>query len=65
MRSDLLDIAGVIHHETAKAILFSDTDDKEGAVWLPKSAIEYEPAAQRGYHMVTIPERLALDKGLI
>lgn len=66
MRSDLIDIAGVIHHQTEKAILFSDDGDKDKAVWLPKSAIEVEQDQKKpSYVTVTMPERLAKDKGLL
>lgn len=65
MKSDLVDIAGVQHAETEKAILFSDTANKEDAVWLPKSMIEIEHDGHRNFITVTMPERLALDKGLI
>jgi hypothetical protein len=69
MRSDLIDIAVIIHHETkpgkpdAGAILVSDGDRKK-AVWLPKSAVEIE-RRPRGEAIVTMPERLAIDKGLV
>ena len=66
MRSNLIDIAGVVHHETEKAILFSDTDDEKDAVWLPKSVVEIEPDPRKpDYVTVTMPERLAKTKGLI
>lgn len=65
MKSDLVDIAGVQHAETDKAILFSETADKADAVWLPKSMIEIEYDGHRNFVTVTMPERLALDKGLI
>lgn len=66
MRSDLIDIAGVIHHETEKAILFSDTADKDDAVWLPKSQVEIELDGGRpGFATVTMSERLATEKGLV
>ena len=63
MKSDLIDIDGAIHAETEKAVLFSETGDRSKAVWLPKSQIEID----RDYMKttVTMPERLALDKGLI
>lgn len=57
--SDLIDISGQIMHETAKAVLFSDTGEKDKAVWLPKSQIEVNG------NIVTMPEWLAKDKGLI
>ena len=66
MKSDIIDIAGVIHAETGKAILFSDTAHKEDAVWLPKSQIEIEhDGGRRDFVTVTMPERVAKEKGLI
>ena len=66
MKSDLVDIAGVLHAETTMAILFSDTSHREDAVWLPKSQIEIEhDGGRRAFVTVTLPERLAKEKGLI
>lgn len=66
MKSDIIDIAGVIHAETARAILFSDTAHKEDAVWLPKSQIEIKhDGGRRSFVTVTLPERVAKEKGLI
>jgi hypothetical protein len=60
----LCDIQGYIHVETEKAVLFSENDAKEEAVWLPKSQIEIEKV--RGSIVeVTMPEWLAKDKELI
>ncbi len=66
MRSDLIDIAGVIHVETSAAILFSETAHRDDAVWLPKSLIEIEfDGGRREFVTVTMPERLAIEKGLV
>ena len=66
MKSNLIDIAGCLHAETEKAILFSDTAMREDAVWLPKSQIEFEHDGGRvDFVTVTLPERLAQEKGLI
>ena len=60
MKSDLVDIACQLKHETAKAWLINDgTKD----VWIPKSQSEIEGDADRC--VITIPEWLAKDKGLI
>lgn len=62
-KSELVDILCHVHVETDKAVLVSDDGDKENAVWLPRSQIEFE---KRGSHVnITMPEWLALDKGLI
>lgn len=68
MRSDLVDINAVRHAETKQAVKISDDGDNEHAVWLPKAHCEIEPFKGRDgkpYVKVTIPEWLALDKGLI
>lgn len=64
-KSDLVDVAMIRHAETDKAILVSETGERETAVWLPKSQIEIENDGQKNFVTITMPERLALDKGLI
>ena len=67
--SHLIDLALHLHFETspgnpdAGAILVSETGDKSKAVWLPKSWIEVED--QKTHIVVTLPEQLAQQKGLI
>lgn len=56
-RSSLVDIAAEIKRETDKAWLVSDG---EREVWLPKSQAEFDGTAT-----FTMPEWLALEKGLI
>ena len=51
-------------HRTDKAVL-AHTGIKEQAEWLPFSQIEIEPSGFAGIKTVTLPEWLALDKGLI
>lgn len=69
-RSDVIDLALVIHHETHPgeanlgAILVSETGDRRKAVWLPKKAIEIERKGGVAV-VVTLPERLATEKGLV
>ncbi|HHY50229.1 MAG TPA: hypothetical protein GYA10_10835 [Alphaproteobacteria bacterium] len=66
MKSDLVDIAGVIFTETERAVLFSDTAHRANAVWLPKSQIEIaQDGYRRDFVTVTVPERLAIEKGLV
>ncbi|OAM73743.1 hypothetical protein [Devosia elaeis] len=62
MKSDLVDIDVQIHARTERAILVSDDGEREGAVWLP---LAVEVAAQGKHHVVTMPEWLAVDRGLI
>lgn len=63
MRSDITDIEGQVHARTDRAILFSDDGDKDGAVWLPLSQVEVD-MKPGGTAIVTLPEWLAVDKGL-
>lgn len=65
MKSNLVDIAAVRHAETDKAILVSETGEKDDAVWLPKSQVEIENDGHKNFITVTMPEWLAKDKGLI
>ena len=63
MKSDLIDIQMTIHHQTALAVLASDDGVRERAVWLPIVQIEVAPVA--GGHEITMPEWLAVEKGLV
>jgi hypothetical protein len=67
MKSDLIDLTLHQHHMTERAILVSDDGDREKAVWLPLSACDVFPVGGRSSTIVevTLPERLAHDKGLI
>ena len=62
MRSNVIDLTLEKRHETEKAIQFSDGDR---IVWLAKSQIECEPAGGGKLCIVTLPEWLAEEKGLI
>lgn len=62
-RSDLVDISVVLVHQTEKAVLVDHGGDAN--VWLPRSAIEIEKDANGKTWTVTLPERLAMEKGLI
>lgn len=68
MKSNLIDIAAELRHETDKAYLVydgrseikkGDTTPSELRVWLPKSMVEFDG------EVFTMPEWLALDKGFI
>lgn len=63
-RSNIVDLSLHLHAVTEKAILVSENGDKDKAVWLPKSQVEYEEQ-KSGYVEVQCPEWLANDKGLI
>ena len=64
MKSNIIDIEVEVTHRTEKAILVH-TGDKENAVWLPLSQIEIQHSGFGGIETVTLPEWLALGKGLI
>ena len=64
MKSNIIDIDGAIEARTQKAVLFH-TGDKSEAAWLPLSQIEIEETAFGGIVTVSLPEWLALEKGLI
>ncbi len=64
MKSDIIDIDGAIEARTEKAVLFH-TGNKEEAAWLPLSQIEIEETGFGGIFTVSLPEWLALEKGLI
>ena len=57
MKSNLIDLPARLIHETEKAWLLSTDGDNK--VWIPKSAAEFEDG------VLTMPEPLALEKGLI
>lgn len=63
MRSNVIDLEGMVHRQTEKAVLFSLDGDNSNAVWLPLDAIELEN--NHPIWTVTLPEQMALDKGLI
>lgn len=75
MKSDLIDIALIYQTETPLAACFTDEEPPAGPlfggaakprdVWLPLSRIEIEGDRKRGAVVtVTLPQRLAIEKGL-
>lgn len=64
MKSDLIDLEMIRHHVTERAVLVSETGDRNKAVWLPLALVEVTPKSGATVE-VTLPEFLALDKGLI
>ena len=61
-----IDIAGFRHHETKAALLFSDTNDKSKAIWLPLSQCEvYADGGHPTAVIVRMPTWLARKKELI
>ena len=67
MKSDLHDLTLHLHHETEKAVLVSDDGVRSRAVWLPKARIEIDRCAGpgRAIVLVTLPESLAIERGLV
>lgn len=63
-KSDLVDVTMQLHAETGKAVLVSDDGDKAKAVWLPLSQCEIEKKRD-GIVIVTLPEWLAIQRGLV
>lgn len=59
-----IEIDGAIEARTDQAVLFH-TGDKTQAVWLPKSKITIEDTGIPEIFTVTMPEWMALDRGLI
>ena len=63
--SRLVDVPVTLVHQTEKAILIR-LDDDETKVWLAKSQVEFSENDPRpGVTTVTLPENLALEKGMI
>lgn len=69
MRSDLIDIEVWLHHETSVGIedegAYLVSLDHKTKVWVPKKACEFERKSKTGRGILTLPERLAVDKGLV
>ena len=64
MRSNIIDIDVEVSARTEKAVLVHDGDPSV-AVWLPLSQIEIRPTGIGGIETVTLPEWLAIEKGLV
>lgn len=77
-KSDLVDLAMVLHAETSRAVLVSSDGNEARAVWLPRSLVEIfntgetAPALRRDGQRtrrqvvtVTFPEWLAKERGLL
>jgi len=61
-KSNLVDIACLVIHETDKGVFINDGTRK---VWLPKSQVEVAPNPDGKTAVVTMPEWLALENKLI
>ena len=61
-----IELALMVHRESAAAWQVSDTGELKDAVWLPKSQCDDAGEAEVGKICeMLVPEWLALDKGLI
>lgn len=65
MRSNIIDVDVQLLRETEKAVQVSALGISAEAVWLPRSQIEISRAATATLYVVTLPEWLAQEKGLI
>jgi hypothetical protein len=65
MRSNLVDLTLIKVWETDKAIGFKETESDEELIWLSKAVIEVEKTKKEGIVVVTVPEYIAHEKGLI
>ena len=62
---DLVDVDVIRHADTQKAVLVSLDGNENKAVWLPKSMIEIHWNIKDDCFVVTLPEQMAIDKGLV
>lgn len=62
--TQVVDIEVKLLHETGKAHMVTH-DDGVTKTWLPRSQTEISPSEKKGIYIATIPEWLALEKGLI
>lgn len=63
--ADIVEVSVEVHHETEKAWFVSDDGERDNAVWIPKSQIEGQKKLGPALYEFSLPEWLALDKGLI
>ena len=61
-QSNLVDVSCTFLHETDLAILVEEGFEK---IWLQKSLIEIDDSSGSAEIIVTMPEWLAMEKGLI
>jgi hypothetical protein len=78
MKSNLVDLMLAQHHRTKLAVLVSELGEEAKAVWLPLSMVEIDETRKTAIGTlkggqrvslplvtVTMPERLAIEKGLV
>lgn len=68
-KRELVDLVVFVFEERPLAICVGeDSDDRSKAVWLPRSQIEIEEKATVNgvlFHDLTLPEWLAIERGLV
>lgn len=64
MKSDLVELTAREKRRTDKAICINASGEKDGDVWLPLSKVEVTKTGQGALVILTLPEWLAVDKGL-
>lgn len=64
MKSNIIDIDVEVTARTEKAALVH-TGNKEEAVWVPLSQVELSPSGFDGIETLSLPEWLAVEKGLV
>jgi hypothetical protein len=64
MASELVDLEVIIKQRRPKAVRIDHHDSNSTDVWLPLEAIEIEETGRMGV-TITLPRRLAEEKGLI
>ena len=64
MSREMVEIDVEVEARTAKAMLVH-TGNKGEVAWLPLSQIELRPSGSGGIYTVTLPERVAIEKGLV
>ncbi len=62
MRSDLIKLDVDLLHETELAYLVDNGDDE---FWIPKSVCELGLSDDGTHHILELPEKIAVNKGLI
>lgn len=60
----VLELRVTVHVMTAAAVFVSTTGDRRDGKWLPRSQIEIAQDKGGGRSIVTLPEWLAIEKGL-
>jgi len=61
---DYADFDVQLLHETDLAYLVTETTPERG-VWIPKSQCQLEETSVGGIYMLSLPEWLAVEKGLL